>query len=227
MRSRDLWWCCESGASKAVVFCALVDLKGRIRCVDPKLSLVLSSLHTAVECSPVMRRDGSGWSLWIWTDDGLSIRRRTRLRRRKAGGEWVAGCGLDQSKCLLRTSYTDQIRWFPLPLALFFFFSDALQRWISLFASGGISHPLLLRLSCRHKLFHLPFRSDVPAQAMNRGRRGASSEEGSGEFNSVAALLYTAGTGGAASRDRIAVEAREALLRRASQGTLNFHTTKQ
>ncbi|CAN6827394.1 unnamed protein product [Brassica oleracea] len=39
--------------------------------------------------------------------------------------------------------------------------------------------------------------------------------------------IRTAGTGGAASRDRIAVEAREALLRRASQGTLNFHTTKQ
>ena len=41
--------------------------------------------------------------------------------------------------------------------------------------------------------------------------------------------IQTAGTGGAASRDRIALaaEAREALLRRASQGTLNFHTTKQ
>ncbi|CAF1712227.1 unnamed protein product [Brassica napus] len=40
-------------------------------------------------------------------------------------------------------------------------------------------------------------------------------------------VVTKTGTGGAASRDRIAVEAREALLRRASQGTLNFHTTKQ
>ncbi|KAH0906208.1 hypothetical protein HID58_038035 [Brassica napus] len=33
------------------------------------------------------------------------------------------------------------------------------------------------------------FRSDAPAKAMNHGRRGASSEEGSGGFNSVATVI--------------------------------------
>ncbi|CDY69254.1 BnaAnng29820D [Brassica napus] len=41
------------------------------------------------------------------------------------------------------------------PSCAFFFFSGALQKRISLFASGGISHPLLLRFRCRRKLFHL------------------------------------------------------------------------
>ncbi|KAF3552316.1 hypothetical protein DY000_02010318 [Brassica cretica] len=36
------------------------------------------------------------------------------------------------------------------------------------------------------------FRSDVPAQAMNRGRCGASSKEGSSEFNSVAFVISLA-----------------------------------
>ena len=41
------------------------------------------------------------------------------------------------------------------PSCAFFFFSGALQKRISLFASGGISHHLLLRFPCRRKLFHL------------------------------------------------------------------------
>ncbi|WZZ20829.1 hypothetical protein YC2023_122216 [Brassica napus] len=42
-----------------------VDLRGRIRRMDPKLSSVLSSLPTAVEYSLVMRREGSGFRLGV------------------------------------------------------------------------------------------------------------------------------------------------------------------
>ncbi|CAG7871596.1 unnamed protein product [Brassica rapa] len=142
-------------------------MRGRIRRMDPKLSPVLSSLPTAVECFLVKRRDGSG--------------RRTRLRRRKdggGGGEWIAGCGLDQSKRLLRTGDTDQIRWCSPKADL-----TVCVWWdLSPFASSVSLPPEAL------SSFGL-FRSDAPAQAMNRGRRGTSSEEGSGGFNSVAAVI--------------------------------------
>ncbi|KAG5375243.1 hypothetical protein IGI04_039839 [Brassica rapa subsp. trilocularis] len=134
--------------------------------MDPKLSSVLSSLPTAVEYSLVMRREGSG--------------RQTRLRRRKDGGggsEWIAGCGLDQSKRLLRTGDTDQIRCSPKADLTVCVWWD-----LSPFASSVSLPPEAL------SSFGL-FRSDAPAKAMNHGRRGASSEEGSGGFNSVATVI--------------------------------------
>lgn len=101
------------------------DLRGRIRRVDPKLSLVLGPRSTAVKSFLAKRRDGSSFCLgggltlrWrVSSVSGLPVARLICLYvcfedgrlsfetvgRGGGGGEWVAGPDLDLPKRLLRT----------------------------------------------------------------------------------------------------------------------------